>query len=47
MRTVKTNYKGIKITGNSVREVIFELKRLMDKENHQNHVIFGRRNNND
>jgi hypothetical protein len=47
MRKVTTNYKGTKITGNTAAEVIFEVKRLMDKENHQNHVIFGRRNNND
>lgn len=39
MRRVTTNYKGTKITGNTAAEVIFEVKRLMDKENHQNHVI--------
>lgn len=39
MRTVTTNYKGKKITGSNVREVIFEIKRLMDKDNHQNHII--------
>lgn len=39
MRKVITNYRGKKIIGSSVKEVIFELKRLMDKDNHQNHII--------
>ena len=39
---VITNYKGKKIIGDSVKEVINTVKRLQDKEKQlkQNHVIF-------
>ena len=36
---VIANYKGTKIIDDNVREVIFEIKRLMDKTEHKNHVI--------
>ena len=36
---VIANYKGTKIIGDNVREVIFEIKRLTDKAEHVNHII--------